>query len=131
MLCQWCGTDHPDTANFCGNCGAPVRQRVVAEEAPRQDRWEYQDLVIPLNFSSKGLSDEEVVQRYEEIVRSHLERAADEGWEADHPTDFQTVWAAGGVKWRAVGVFSPACMFDTASLRLRCLRPGAGQEPGE
>ncbi len=73
--------------------------------------WEYRDLVVPLGvvwtITARGhLSDpreeeagrREVRARYDAIVGEHLARAAAEGWEPEHPTDFEAVSAAGRLK---------------------------------
>jgi hypothetical protein len=70
--------------------------------------WEYQDLSIPLNLTwtitSHGpLTDrseerrgrEEIRARYSEVVRAHLDRVAQDGWEPAEPVDFDAVVAGG------------------------------------
>ena len=70
--------------------------------------WEYQDLTIPLNLTQtitvRGpLTDRaeearirrEVRERYGQIVLGCLQRLAQEGWEPEHPTDFEAVSRAG------------------------------------
>jgi hypothetical protein len=108
------------------NCGIPLRESAAAlrgddraDEAPRERHWEYQDLEIPLNFTSKGLDDEQVVERYRDIVAEHLSNVARAGWEPDEAADFQTLWTNGRIKWRAVGTFDPTCAFDSVTVRLK------------
>jgi hypothetical protein len=126
VFCPACDTRHPATANFCMNCGIPLRESAAllrgdarADEAPRERRWEYHDLDLPLNFTSKGLSDEQVVERYLELVTNHLSHVARSGWEPDEAADFETVWTDGRIKWRAIGSADPTCAFDSVSIRLK------------
>jgi hypothetical protein len=108
------------------NCGIPLRESASAargdghaQDAPRERRWEYQELEIPLNFTSEGLSDEQVVQRYREVVTERLSAVAHSGWEPDDTADFQTLWTDGRIKWRAVDTSDATCAFDSVSIRLK------------
>jgi hypothetical protein len=108
------------------NCGIPLRESVAAlreegadGEAPARQRWEYQHLEIALNFTSKGLGDEEVVQRYGQIVDAQLASVGAAGWQPDEATDFQRLWDDGPIKWRAVGSLNPTCAFDSVTIRLK------------
>lgn len=108
------------------NCGIPLRESAVARQdvpdelaVPREARYEYQDLAIPLHFSSEGLSDEQVVERYRAVLTDHLATAARSGWEPEGSLDFQTLWTDGRIQWRALDSAEPACAFDSVTVRLK------------
>lgn len=126
MFCPACDTRHPASANFCMSCGIPWRESAAAArgdgqaaEPPRERRWEYQELEVPRNFTSQGLSDDEVVQRYREVVTERLLHVARGGWGPEQAADFQTLWTDGRIKWRAVDTLDPTCAFDSVSIRLK------------
>jgi hypothetical protein len=126
VFCPACDTRHPATANFCMNCGIPLRESAAvrrgderAGEPPSARRWEYQDLEIPLNFTSEGLNDDQVVERYRDVVAERLSHVARAGWEPDDAADFQTLWTEGRIKWRADDTLNPTCAFDSVSIRLK------------
>ena len=67
-------------------------------------QWEYAEVTIPLDLvwttvSQGPLTDRAAQERgraalrerYGAIIYEHVQRAARDGWEPDHPTDFQTV----------------------------------------
>jgi hypothetical protein len=108
------------------NCGIPLRESAAAmrgddrrEDPPPERRWEYQDLEIPLNFTSMGLDDDQVVERYRHVVAEHLWHVSRTGWEPDEAADFQTLWGDGRIKWRAVGTSDPTCAFDSVTIRFK------------
>jgi hypothetical protein len=130
VFCPECDTRHPSTANFCMNCGVPLRESVATlrqtaaetQEMP-PPQWEYQEFEIPLNFDSGGLSDEQVIERYHEVVSQRLAETVAAGWQSDEATDFQTLWADGRIKWRAEGTLHPTCAFESVAIRLKRLQP--------
>jgi len=89
--------------------GLVQRGRVSrSRERTRAMDWEHREQVVPLGvvwtITARGhLSDpreeeagrREVRARYDAIVAEHLTRAAAEGWEPEHPVDFEAVAAAG------------------------------------
>lgn len=126
MFCPACDTRHPSTANFCMHCGIPLRESAAARAeitdeiaVPREARYEFQDLAVPLHFTSEGLRDDQVVERYREVITDHLATAARSGWEPDGSLDFQTLWTDGRIQWRALDTAEPACAFDTVTIRVK------------
>ena len=72
-------------------------------EEPRSsgDRWEYTQLTIPLNLkveSGHDLTSEQrtAIEGVEGIILGHLNIAAQDGWEAAEPTDWDTLTSAKG-----------------------------------
>ncbi len=77
---------------------------------PLSTSWEYRDLEIPLNiefnlpilqnqnFNWAQLTDSE--RQCERIVVEHLELAGKEGWQADEPTDFKSLYRSKRITWQ-------------------------------
>ncbi|HLJ81797.1 MAG TPA: hypothetical protein VKT52_09950 [Ktedonobacterales bacterium] len=67
-------------------------------------RWEYQDLVIPLAISVSHWHHRDYVgaatPRAQPIIQASLQQAASEGWRADEPTDFPTLFSRSRVRTR-------------------------------
>ncbi len=67
-------------------------------------RWESQSLVIPLTISvahwRRGAYVEEAAPRVQPIIQARLEETAREGWQADEPTDFPTLFSRSQVRTR-------------------------------
>ena len=61
MHCPHCLTECAESSNFCPNCGRPLTRSAVHLLPPRQVRWEFTELTIPLE-SLSGL-DPEVASR--------------------------------------------------------------------
>jgi hypothetical protein len=49
MLCPQCGSQRPDTDNFCAICGSTLHDVVGYSKTAPDLEWEYTDLTIPLN----------------------------------------------------------------------------------
>lgn len=88
MHCRTCGAEHPNTANFCMNCGRPFRDGRTRQQG-RSRRWEYKDLVIPVGWGEAG--DPQDWARLDQLIIEYLENAEAQGWEADDPTDFESL----------------------------------------
>jgi len=78
-------------------------------------RWEYQDLVIPLTISVLHWRTPDYVgaatPRIQPMIAAALATAAREGWQADEPTDFPTLFSRSRVRttntfirWRVTSV---------------------------
>lgn len=103
MFCSNCGTAIPTEARFCANCGTAVAANKVATTTGGIS-WEYKDLEIPLNieFNLPVLQDQNFVwsqlteteHQCERIILNHLQLAGKDGWQADEPTDFKTLFRA-------------------------------------
>jgi hypothetical protein len=121
MFCARCGTEHPDTANFCMNCGIPFRGAGALAAGPRPTQWEYRELTIPLEASSRVFIEypEEARQRFVEFMKEHLDRAAGEGWEPAEPTDFDSLKAAGRIEEIRHRRFGHLTVYNSVTVRLK------------
>jgi hypothetical protein len=67
-------------------------------------RWDSQDLVIPLTIAvahwRRGAYTEEATKQVQPIIQTRLEETAREGWQADEPTDFPTLFSRSKVRTR-------------------------------
>lgn len=67
-------------------------------------RWDSQDLVIPLTISvahwRRGEYVEEAASLVQPIIQARLAETAREGWQADEPTDFPTLFSRSRVRTR-------------------------------
>jgi hypothetical protein len=86
-------------------------------------RWDRQDLVIPLTISVAHWRRgddyvEEAASRIQPIIQARLEETAREGWQADEPTDFATLFSRSQVCTRD-GLFH----WRIDSVTIRQVRP--------
>jgi hypothetical protein len=67
-------------------------------------RWETQDLLVPLAFSVRRWPDTDYVvaatPRAQSLIAARLAGAAGDGWTADEPTDFATLFSRSRVRSR-------------------------------
>lgn len=67
-------------------------------------RWESRDLVIPLTLSvahwRRGEYVEAAAPHVQPIIQARLAETAREGWQADEPTDFPTLFSRSQVRTR-------------------------------
>jgi hypothetical protein len=123
MFCPRCGTEHPETANFCMNCGTPFRGAGAAGSAApsRHVQYESRDLVIPFEASSRVFIEfpEDARQRFREFMKEHLDREAGEGWEPAEPTDFDSLKAAGRIAEMRHRRFGHLTVYNSITVRLR------------
>ncbi len=67
-------------------------------------RWESQDLVIPLTISvahwRRGAYVDEAASHVQPIIQARLAETAREGWQADEPSDFSTLFSRSQVRTR-------------------------------
>jgi len=67
-------------------------------------RWERKDLVIPLTISISHWRTPDYVGAAallaQPVITAYLREAALEGWHADEPTDFATLFSRSGVRSR-------------------------------
>lgn len=67
-------------------------------------RWEGKDLVIPLTISISHWRTRNFVGAAallaQPIIASYLREAARDGWRADEPTDFATLFSRSGIRSR-------------------------------
>jgi hypothetical protein len=127
MFCTRCGTEHPETANFCMNCGTPFRGAAAVAPAPtpRPTQFEFRDLTIPLEASSRVFLEypEEARQRFREFMKEHLDREAGEGWEPAEPTDFDSLKAAGRIEEMRHRRFGHLTVYNSVTVRLKRTAP--------
>jgi hypothetical protein len=116
MRCPACNAPQPDNATTCEWCSASLDD--TTEQLP-SIQWEVTELTIPMGFSSQGISDEEVIRRYDQIVEERLQQARSEGWQPADTVDFQACLSGGQIRWHPVGVFNPACQFESVTIRVR------------
>ena len=95
MVCSNCGSERPDTDTFCGRCGSTLFDATGDSEEPGEAGWEYKELVIPLNVTSRQINDAQYTER---IVLEHVRRAEEAGWYADTPTDWDQLVKGGHLK---------------------------------
>jgi hypothetical protein len=121
MWCPQCETLNSDTANFCSNCGRPLNRAGVGRMPPRQIRWEFTELTIPIGASSRIFWEypEDARARFAEVVQQHLERASLEGWQPDEPTDWDALKAAGRVAEVRHRRFGHITLYESVTIRLR------------
>ena len=66
--------------------------------------WEGRDLVIPLAISIRHWRNPDYVgataPRVQPIIETYLHDAAQDGWRADEPTDFATLFSRSRVRTR-------------------------------
>ena len=93
-------------------------------------RWEYRELTISLNLSTRDFLDHRgLVRRFDQLVQRQLQRAAADGWEADGATEWDALQAAGRIRRRQTSAFFPrwthqtVYVYEFVSVRLK--RPAA------
>jgi hypothetical protein len=105
MFCTKCGAQLPNDANFCLKCGKSQNSAsYTSAPSLTQSKWEYKELVIPLNFrAADGLLDPTIytvrdAEHYNPIVLEYLQREGQNGWEPDGPTDISSMSRVGRIK---------------------------------
>ena len=85
-------------------------------------RWEHQDLVIPLDLSVSHWRHPDYVQaatpRVQPMIVSAPKLAFQSGWQADEPTDFATLFSRSQVRTRNTLLY---WRIDSATIRM--IRP--------
>jgi hypothetical protein len=123
MFCVKCGTKLPDDANFCLKCGKSQNSTSdTSARLPIQAKWEYKELVIPLNFRERNnLIGNEAdmlikdTEHYNPIILEQLQREGENGWEPDGPTDIPSMLRVGRIKMK--GTFSRSYVSVTIRMR--------------
>jgi hypothetical protein len=116
VICVECGNPFPvsdaDRSNHVARGYANDRMRCPTCSAAqtgthtgpvrRQFRWEYRDLTIPLGLTTRGRAHHAAAVRFDQIVGASIRGVGREGWQADGPTDWWSLWADGRVtsSWR-------------------------------
>jgi hypothetical protein len=116
---------HADDRKRCPAC-RPVGGSTAVDAPPRRPLWEYRELTIPLDFSTRGRAHHEAAARFEQTAGASLGRAGGPGWQADGPADWWSLWAGGRVKlsWRQ-GFFAALVggrgtwTYESVSVRLK------------
>lgn len=82
-------------------------------------RWEHQDLVIPLGRSVNHWRHPDYIQAaiplVQPMIASALKSACHSGWQADEPTDFATLFSRSQVRTRNTLLY---WRIDSATIRL-------------
>ena len=83
----------------------------------------FKDVVIPLEASSRIFWEfpQESRARFDEVVGEHLARAAQEGWQADEPTDFDSLRAAGRLEETRHRRFGHITVYASVAIRVKRL----------
>ena len=85
-------------------------------------RWEHQDLVIPLGLSVSHWRHPDYIEtatpRVQPMIASALKSAFLSGWQADEPTDFATLFSRSQVRTRNTLLY---WRIDSATIRM--IRP--------
>lgn len=148
MFCSNCGTEIPSEARFCTNCGTPIAENKTTT-GTHGISWEYKDLEIPLSieFNLPVLQDQnfawsqltETERECERVILKHLQFAGKDGWQADEPTDFKTLFRGKRIIWHQTnraGSTASAVLFgafamlgkskgvyDSVTIRMKRSRP--------
>jgi hypothetical protein len=116
---------------FVTGIGSRTRSPRTGVEVPS---WEYQDLVIPLNIAitKRRFSSplEKAAEEAEPIIRQHIDRAAQDGWQVIQSSDFISLSKRGFVSDERDG--EGAINYVSATIRMERLarvdRPVAQSE---
>ena len=121
MYCPNCLTEQQEGANFCTNCGRPLHRSAVHMLPPRQVRWEFMDLKVPLEASSRVFWEypEEARARFDAVLQEHLARSSLEGWQPDEATDFDSLKAAGRLEQTRHRRFGHITIYSSVTIRLK------------
>ena len=107
IFCSNCGKEMPDEANFCMKCGKHL-QGVASAQLPRQQRWEYKDVVIPLNIFCFGGWTPKHLRRSDEIILPYIQHVATEGWQPEGPASAGELMARNQIAVVGVGTLKSA-----------------------
>ena len=77
IYCSQCGKDHPDDANYCMKCGAPLREDFQAPLQP-EPQWEYYEIVFA-ELRAGGITRQEKIQFWAKAIGPQGEYNAGEG----------------------------------------------------
>jgi len=91
IYCMNCGTELPDEARYCWKCGRPQQAVDATPSSVAQSRWEYSDIVVPLDFAIKPSLMRQPLQDAAPVIDARvyqaLRDAAKDGWQPESPTD--------------------------------------------
>jgi hypothetical protein len=91
-------------------------------ESKRWEGWEYQELVVPMSVCILHWRHPDYVgaaaPRVQLIIRAALEEAASEGWRADEPTEFATLFSRARVR-----TTDSVLRWHVSSVAIRLARP--------
>src|SRR5437870_4536915 len=95
MFCPRCGSIRSDADNFCANCGVVLCSTTVPRQASQRSegaiRWEYKDLQIR-GLPKIGFFSSPKMTDIEPVVLHALQSEGQDGWQADEPTDVNSLW---------------------------------------
>jgi zinc-ribbon domain len=91
IYCMSCGAELPEEARYCWKCGAPQQAADATPASAAQPRWEYTDIVVPLDFAIKPNLVRQPFQDAAPLINTRvyqaLSAAAQDGWQPETPTD--------------------------------------------
>jgi hypothetical protein len=81
---------------------------MTSAQLPRRQRWEYKDVVIPLNIFCFGGWTPKHLRPADEIILPYIQRAAAEGWQPEGPTSAGELMARNQIAIVGVGTLKSA-----------------------
>lgn len=116
MRCPSCDTHYPDGVPCCTRCGVEFH-------------WEHKDSIVQLGELNANTPNREA--RFQEIVGRHLHGVGQSGWQADGPTDWETLLKEGQIALdkEPIAGGPPVEQFHRATLRLRRLHIEQREDP--
>jgi hypothetical protein len=97
------------------------------QTAQPQLRWEHRDVTIPVNIQGKAPSHYDVArelgERVNPIILATVHQLAGEGWQAEGPTEFRSLWERFQVTSRSTGGIISAAKWHIDSVSMRFKRP--------
>jgi hypothetical protein len=109
ISCPECGRQVSDQAPTCVHCGYPLQTK---REGPGT-RWEYQDVVIPIDLRFKSLEDPDepgfldqysyqprnVAEIFDQLVLAAFQDIGRDGWQPEGPTDLRSLFFSKRIDW--------------------------------
>ncbi len=83
--CQRCKSKNPLRADYCNQCGVPLRDQAAFKAARSQMKF-YADIAHPINAVCRDLIQNRVVEEF----AAELERAGSEGYASRYDDDYVT-----------------------------------------
>jgi hypothetical protein len=91
IYCMSCGAELPEAARYCWRCGTPQQAADATPSSVAQPRWEYTDIVVPLDFAIKPNLVRQPFQDAAPLINARvyqvLSAAAQDGWQPESSAD--------------------------------------------
>lgn len=132
MFCSQCGTEMPNSANFCMKCGSSLSGTSIKPKV-----LEYHELVVPINLEVPLANDrngrdggvalkQEAEAKINSIILNTVRNVSKDGWEpAESSITFHELSRLGLVKWRHTSPLNPfkyGFLIKVESVQLRFKR---------